>query len=264
MGKVFYTRLKQYYASVGKVLKGQSELASIFPNSNDIGLSRELIYAKFLQNHLPHACRVDLGGFLFNLDGEESKQLDVIITTDVCPQFNFHKTGFGKSFSCVDGTLAVACLKSNLDSLQLKDSLENIAAIPMHLPLNGRANPQAIITNYDNWPYKIVYAPKGISRENLANRLNEFYLEHPEIPFSRRPDIIHVCNEYVFIKLGENGGTTRDGTKIQPFTYWGQIDLESVYGLTVVVNNIQQALSASRQIIFNYGSIVDKIQIFDE
>lgn len=263
MQKDFFERLKRYYGSVGKVLKGQSELASIFPNSSDVGLSREWIYARFLQNHLPHACRVDLGGFLFNLDGAESKQLDVIITSDICPQFNFHNVGgFGKTFSCVEGTLAVACLKSNLDTAQLEDALNNIASIPKHEDLGTRANPLALIKNYENWPYKIVYASKGISRELLAERLEEFYTRNSNIPFSRRPDIIHVCGEYVFIKLGPEGGTTRDGTIVQPHTFWGQLDPDNVFGLATVVNNIQGALTASRQVIFDYGSIVDKIQIF--
>ena len=43
-----------------------------------------------------------LGGFLFGEDGEESKQLDVIISTDTAPRYDFRNPqGKGKSFGIV-------------------------------------------------------------------------------------------------------------------------------------------------------------------
>ena len=76
------------------------------------------------------------------MDGQESKQIDVIVTADVCPQFNFlNRDGQGPTFSCVDGTLAVASLKSNLDSTQLYNALDNLASIPPKLPLMVGCSP---------------------------------------------------------------------------------------------------------------------------
>ena len=59
----------------------------------------------------PFKCNVFAGGFLFNDAGNESKQLDVIVTTDTTPRFDLHNAdGAGKSFSPVDGTLAAVAL----------------------------------------------------------------------------------------------------------------------------------------------------------
>ena len=86
----FYNRLYEYFEQVGKVLRGQADVASVFPNTSDIGMSRESVYAKFLIQHAPSKCNVFLGGFLFGDNGEESKQLDVIITNDTAPRYNFY------------------------------------------------------------------------------------------------------------------------------------------------------------------------------
>ena len=53
MAKQFYIRLKNYFENVGEVLRGEADAGSIFPNTTDIGLSRELVYAEFLKQHAP-------------------------------------------------------------------------------------------------------------------------------------------------------------------------------------------------------------------
>ncbi|MBN72957.1 MAG: hypothetical protein CME32_27190 [Gimesia sp.] len=116
MAREFYIRLRKYYQRVAEVLRGDAEAASVFPNTTDIGQSRERIYARYLEQHAPSKCNVFLGGILFHEDGTESKQLDVIVTTDTAPRFNFHnEDGGGKSFSPVAGTLGIASIKSTLD-----------------------------------------------------------------------------------------------------------------------------------------------------
>jgi len=113
--KTIYDRLRDYYTKVGAVLRGEADAGSIFPNSTDVGMSREKVYANFLAQHAPSMCRVFFGGFLFDEAGAESKQLDIIITTDTTPRFDFHnQDGSGKSFSHVEGTLGVVSVKSTL------------------------------------------------------------------------------------------------------------------------------------------------------
>ena len=116
----FFLRLRDYYLKVAEVLRGEAEAATVFRNTTDIGASRERIYADFLRQHAPSKCNVFLGGFLFQADGSESRQLDIIVTTDTAPRYDFHnQDGGGKSFSPVEGTLAVASIKSTLDGAQL-------------------------------------------------------------------------------------------------------------------------------------------------
>src|SRR5258708_4248525 len=145
----FFHRLRRYYLDVAAVLRGEAGAASIFPNPTDVGMSRERIYAEFLRQHAPSKCNVFFGGFLFGNDGSESPQLDVIITTDTTPRFDFHnRDGMGKSFSPVEGTLGVASIKSTLDKNELEDALRGIAAIPPTGSLENRTTFGISINNY--------------------------------------------------------------------------------------------------------------------
>ena len=117
MAGPFFERLKTYFSKVGEVLKGQADVASIFPNTTDIGISRERIYAEVLRQHLPKSCTVSFGGFLFDMEGNESKQIDLIVLNDTSPQFNFHNpSGQGKAFACIDGCVAVASINTHARS----------------------------------------------------------------------------------------------------------------------------------------------------
>jgi hypothetical protein len=40
------------------VLKGEAEAASVFRNTSDVGLERELIYSIFLKQHVLSKCNV--------------------------------------------------------------------------------------------------------------------------------------------------------------------------------------------------------------
>lgn len=63
------TQLRDYYLSVAMVLRGEAEASSVFPNTTDIGMSREKAYQKFLKLHAPSKCNVFFGGYLFDEDG---------------------------------------------------------------------------------------------------------------------------------------------------------------------------------------------------
>lgn len=242
MAKPFYERLNSYFAQVGSVLRGESDAASIFPNTTDIGISRERVYVDFLRAHLPSSCNVQFGGFLFGLDGQESKQIDVIVTADVCPQFNFaNRDGYGKTFSCVDGALAVASLKSNLDSTQLLDALDNLSSIPSKSSLEGRVLPWLKVPDYPIWPFKIIYALKGMSLERIGESLLQYYLDHADTPQTDRPNLIHVAGQGCIIRQG-------------PYrVIWDRTD---VVGLLYAIINIQAVAMGSRHILFNYHDLL--------
>lgn len=259
MSAPFYRRLKEYYANVGKVLRGEANAASIFPNSTDIGVSRERVYAEFLRQHAPSMCNVLFGGFLFHEDGTESKQVDVIVTTDTCPQFNFHNQGGdGKTFACVEGTLACASIKSFLDKTQLEDSLANVASIPATGSLAGRVQPLLKIQNYEDWPYKVVYASDGLAADTILGHLLSYYAAHPEIPESRRPNLIHVAGKYLIFR--SQGAETLDGTrqlKRGEFVILG--GSPDVQGILWTIEGIQSRAVAAAQILYSYGFIINRI-----
>jgi hypothetical protein len=256
MTKPFYTRLQGYFCQIGKVLKGEADSASIFPNPTDIGVSREKVYAEILKQHLPACCNVVFGGFVFDLDGNESKQIDIIINNEQTIRFNFSNIdGSGKSFSCIDGCVGVVSIKSNLNSNELIDSLNNFASLPEKRPLEGRSNPLIIINNYEDWPYKIIYASSGNTPETSLSTINKYYLEHPEIPFYKRPNIVHVAGKYLFIRIGKEGGETRNGTKLSPNSYFCQTSFPDEFSIPYIISRMQTIATSANNIIYNFEDI---------
>ena len=263
MPKPFYFRLKEYFEKVSEVLKGEAKASSIFPNTSDIGVSRELIYAEFLKQHVPSKCNVFLGGFLFGEGGEESKQLDIIISTDTAPRYNFlNSDGNGKSFGPVEGCLGVASIKSNLNKEQLVDSLLGIASIPATQPLGNRVNPMIKINNYEDWPYKIIYASDGLAPETIMGHLNEFYKTNLDIPISRRPNIIHIAGKYVIFRIREGMSITNpDGTNeaVENGNFHLINTNPDMQAMIWTLDELQKLATATNHINFNYSAIINKI-----
>jgi len=264
MTQNFFSRLRSYYIKVAEVLRGEADAASVFANTTDIGMSRELAYAEFLKQHAPSKCNVFLGGFLFDDDGAESKQLDIIITTDTAPRFNFHnKDGAGKSFSPVEGTLGVVSVKSTLNRAELFDALGGIASIPATRTLGNRVNSLLNIKNYDDWPVKIIYATNGIAPETLLAHLNEYYTQNPAIPLNRRPNFIHVAGSCLIVRATE-GMSIHDrgtGTAIPlPLGAYHLITTDpDLQAIIWTLNQLQINTTSSSHILFSYDSIINKV-----
>lgn len=264
MTKFFYDRLRTYYLQVAEVLRGEARAASVFPNTTDIGISRERAYAEFLKQHAPSKCNVFLGGFLFGADGQESAQLDVIVTTDTTPRFNFPNAGdASKSFSPVDGTLAVASIKSTLNKTELEDALRGFASIPRCLPLTGRVPHGISISEHDDWPYKILYATAGIDGSTLASHLDAFYQRNPEIPDCRRPNVIHVSGAYTLTRVvpGMSGWDNVSNSRVELAV--GRFLLSArdpdLSALLLVLDALQQRAGASAHILYSYGELRQRV-----
>jgi Domain of unknown function (DUF6602) len=257
MAGPFFKRLRDYYEKVGEVLRGEAAAATIFPNSIDIGTSRERIYAEFLRQHSPSKCNVFYGGFLFDEVGNESKQIDVIITTDTCPQFNFHNPdGEGKTFTCVEGTLACASIKSFLDKAQIEDALNNLGSIPPTMKLDGRVIPLVQIKNYEDWPFKVLYASNGLKADTIVGHLQSFYAAHPTIPKCRMPNLIHVAGKYLILRVQE--GVLLDG--IPPSKDFCLSERNpDIQAIIWTINGIQERASGSNYILFRYDFLTHKI-----
>lgn len=259
MPRPFFDRLRSYFQDVGKVLRGQANSASIFPNPTDVGMSRERVYAEFLRQHLPSSCNVCFGGFLFDQEGNESSQVDVIITNDSSLRFDLHNPeGTGKSFGCIDGCVGVVCLKSNLTTAELRDALLNLASIPNKQSMERRTNPLVRLGNYEDWPFKIIYSPQGVQLETILSELNGFYQQQPGVPLHKRPNLIHVAGQYYIVRAAGNA-QTRDGTKIPENSFYGQADPTDVVALYWAVTNIQKVAMGSKHVLYDYRAMLDKI-----
>lgn len=264
MAGQFFQRLRTYYRDVAAVLRGEANPASIFPNTTDIGMSRERVYAEFLRQHTPSKCNVFFGGFLFGEDGSETAQLDVLVTTDTTPRFNFHnKDGQGKSFSPVEGTLAVASIKSMLNKNELEDALTGIAGIPPTIPLGDRISFTFSIQNYDDWPYKIIYASDGISADSLLGHLNNYYLSNPNIPLGRRPNVIHVSGKYIIMRnisgMIQWCPEKEKKKKLKAGTFQLLTHDPDLQGILWVLDGLQQRAAASTHILYSYSEMKNRV-----
>jgi Domain of unknown function (DUF6602) len=247
---------------VSGALRRKSEAARVFPNAADVGSSRERLYAEFLRQSLPSACNIVSGGFLFNHEGVESGQMDIIVTEDTCPQFNFfNEDGQGKTFRCIDGTLAVASLKSKLTKATLHEAIANLASLPSKRPLTKEmVNPRAIISEYDDWPYKIIFAPSGESADKIWDALTDYFAKHATRIFAS-PNLVHVAGKYSIFRTGTEPSQFVDGKVVPPFTWIEEADPTDASPFGRVIVEIQQRLSASRHILFDYNQVLSKFRL---
>lgn len=264
MAEPFYKRLAKYYLKVAEVLRGEAEAATIFPNSTDKGGLREGVYAEFLRAHLPSKCNVFFGGYLFHSDGSESKQLDVIVTTDTAPRFDFDYGGVKKSFAPSEGSLAVASIKSKLDKKQLFDALDNIASIPSMESLADRAPPGLHIRDYEDWPYKIIFASDSISVDSILEHLSVYFNEHPEIPLYRRPNLIHVPGKMAILRATDaNNFMAPDGDVLAGY-FTGTFCLMErgldITAITSVIQAVQSNAQSSTFISYPFAKIMREVQ----
>jgi hypothetical protein len=116
----FIDRFRQYLVSTIESLKREEDSASVFANTTDSGQSKEARIRDILRLHIPKSANIDLGGFLFDLEGNESKQLNLIITDSSSLRYDFHnRDGGGKAFACVDGCIGVISSKTNLNKAEI-------------------------------------------------------------------------------------------------------------------------------------------------
>ena len=222
---------------------------------------REKIYRDVLRLHLPSSCNIIQGGFLFGQDGTESRQIDLLVTEGTAMQYNFLSKGeSGKAFACVDGCLAIVSVKSTLTSTELEDSLLCFSSIPEKEPLTeGRVPYMMKIKDYEDWPYKIIYASDGVSSKTVLDFLAHFYAEHAEIPINKRPNLIHVIGKYAITRVPKEGQKTRSGDTLEPNSFHLNPDPKGVVGLLIAVSAVQDNVTAAKIIYYSYWEILNKI-----
>jgi hypothetical protein len=184
--------------------------------------------------------------------------MDLLVLSHVSPQFNFHiVNGSGKSFAMVDGTLSTISIKSSLDSKEINDTLLNMASIPDKTITSGMMNPYLPIHDYEDWPLKVIFAFDGVSIDTAHNAVYSFYENNPEIPVSKRPNIIHVLGKYFAVKTKEN--TTLDGKPLPKDQYYfTEHDNPDVFAFFYVISEIQKHAWLSQHISFRFWDELNK------
>lgn len=264
MKQDIFDHLKEHYASVAEELSSQARQAGLLRNPTGVGTEREEVYRTFLERHLPKMCDVFLGGYVFDMTGNSSSQMDVIVTAGSTPRFRM--SSGDRYIAPLEGTIAVAEIKSQLNKATLWEALTGCASVPP-MPASGGIKPPYLRINEERWqetPYKIVFAYDGISADTICGHIDEFYTQRPEIPHYRRPNIIHVLDHYMIMRI--TSGTTvtnSDGTpdvnqpeigQYQPF-FVAPDTLAMAWKLIA----LQENAFLSNHLLYKYGEWYNKI-----
>lgn len=256
MSKDIFTRMREYFDGCAKEMSAKSRKSSIHSHKGDAGDSREQALLKFIADHLPIRCRVAQGGFIFDVHGNESKQMDLLVTNDLAIQFNNN----GKGFTSIEGCYCAISIKTEINKDELFDALHNIASIPLLTPETMELDPdlcrvdQAI---YLSFPLKIVFAYRGLKQETISQHLQDFYSANKEIQIQQRPDLIISLDDFCFVRQDSYSVVTGTGSEAQTeaSSRYQSVDFEDIgaYSLFRLMTQIQTCsnLGASVKYTFN-------------
>ena len=249
--------LKNHFKAMAIELKSKGEQASVFAHTSDTGTEREEAYRTFLERHLPKICDVFLGGYIFDMNGHKSSQMDIIVTDGYTPRFVMPDGS--KHIAHLEGSLAVVEVKSNLDKESIHKALRGCASIPEMPDLEGRINPMFKLSA-DAWvdlPYKIIFAYDGIEPKITLNHINRFYDENDCVPLHRRPNIIHVLNKYIIIRrtagteISNSDGSVSDVTP-EIGEYAALTEHSDVSAMLWIINALHQNAFVANHIMYKF------------
>lgn len=255
----FIDRFRQYLTATIQTLHTEEKAASVFANTTDIGQSKEARIRDLLRLHIPKSANIDLGGFLFDLEGNESKQLDLIITDSSSLHYDFHnRDGGGKAFACVDGCVGVISSKTTLNRSEMWEALDNIASIPPNTALTHRnSDPRLDLSAMLDGPVKAIIAERGIDPNTLIQHVALFYKEHPEIPFSRRPNYIHVLGQYCWVRV-RSPIRNDDGHEARPGQFCLRQKEPDLYFFCELLLCIEKLTRMHRAVWYDYTPIFSR------
>ena len=193
--------LAAHYAAVAQELSSQAQQAGLLRNPTATGTEREDVYRAFLERHLPRSCDVFLGGYIFDKSGNSSSQMDVIATGGNVPRFRM--SSGERHIAPLEGTVAVAEVKSHLTKETLREALDGCASIPPMPKPEGIVPPYLRVpeARWNDAPYKTIFAYDGLSSDTICAHIAEYYEQNTHIPLFRRPNIIHVLNKYLIMRV---------------------------------------------------------------
>ena len=259
-----FSDLKSYYIQVAQNLIAEAKQAALLVNPTGVGTEREEAYRDFLDRHLPKTCDVFLGGYVFDVKGNASKQIDVIVTSTNTPTFQLSNQS--RSIAPLEGTIAVAEIKSKLDKANLCSALENFAAIPRMPDSEGIVSPQ-IRVHQQRWtdiPYKIILAYDAIEKERLYKYIWEFYEVNGHIPLERRPNIIHVLGRYMVMRLTpamqilkSDRTPTAESIKVGQYRWF--YPNSDILAIAWTLNAIQENVFIMNHSMFKYDEWINEI-----
>ena len=256
-----FERFRDYFQGIADAFNNIEEASRIFPNTTDAGTTREDVFLAFLRRHIPKRCGIIKGGFIFDSLGNESKQIDIIITNDATIQFQqfSDRQNGGKSFSIIEGCVCAISIKTNLEKNELLDSLDNLSSIPQMPkidinPLLGKH------WRVEDSPICVIFAFFGAELNTILKHLNEYYNTN-KVPDNRKPDFIIVNNKFIIRRAGRESLPKYDGTQIPPNTFYPLPTFKYVggYSLWFLLTDIGALAGFTPHMLLNFDPYTVKM-----
>ena len=260
-----FTKMVEYFDGLVQEMMSEASQAGLLQNPTAVGTGREEIFRPLLERHLPDNCEVFRGGYVFNVEGESSRQIDVIATSGPTPRFEILPNL--QAIAPLEGTICVGEVKTRLDKRELINALENFASLPQI------ANPaKALNPNIGNvgaefwwdWPYKVIFAYESIKKETIYQYLSDFYTEHPEIPHACRPSLIHVLGKYIIVRWLPGMGaqnvfvpTTPINTTVGNYRWFDTA--ADLAAMALMFSQLQRSAFLAYHMIWHYDRWIDQL-----
>ena len=260
-----YQLMVDQFRGVDDQLLADASTSKGLSNPTDVGTEREVAVMRMLERFLPSTCQLAQGGFLFNIRGDSSRQVDLIATGGNAPCIRSNSGNI--AVAPVEDTVAVVEVKSKLDKNELNMALNNFASIPSIDSPDKRTAPY-IKKPPDyfwwDWPYKLIVGFDGIRRELLVQYIQEFYDSNPDIPFHRRPSMIYIVKKYSVRRMSpdykivsEDGASTTDQPPIG--TYRSFCERSNGAALMSFLMETQKRLFVGRNMLWPYEDGINNV-----
>ncbi len=252
--------LRDYFNSLALSLSAESASASLGGHRPDTGANRESLLIRILNNHLPERLRAIPGGTVVNLEGELSKQIDIIVKNDLFPKFEQHE----KSCVLSESVAGVLSVKSHLDKASLEEAIENVASVPEFsdatLSLSNSSIVRADLAAKfkTNWPLRAVFAYDSIDPDRVYKHSLAYFNANKDRT-SKFPEMI-VVNRRLCVRFLREGGTLQDGTKLPP-NYMNPMlltDSTCGYPLAGIVTTLNNYVPWMHYMKMTFSPYVDK------
>ncbi len=250
------------------------ELASKIPQttsstSSDKGTQREGALLNLIENHLPSRSGVHIGGYVFDSEGDKSKQIDLIVATDSTLKFRTSKDSFAKTNTCVEGCLCAISVKSKLNKKELIDSIDNLASISTEKKYSSK-NPfiENIDEQLEKLPLKVIFAyEKGKDIRSLLVDLKN-HVDENNIEDNKKPDFIIVNNEFIAekIKKGQKSIRTNEILPEGKYAIYSKENTKFVGGrsLWTLLTRIQQYGDIADEADIDFNHYYEQIKLSDD
>ena len=166
-----FAAISGYFESAcSAMLHERNAKKSLLSNPADIGKAIEGVYREFLKQHVPAKSDILEGGYVFDVAGRRSHQMDIIVHSGDTHRFRDTE---GQACATLEGTVADIEVTSYLAKRKIDDELKKFAHIPPMAQFRGLGNRREFEKNPDlkefwaDAPYKAVIAFDGVDASPL-------------------------------------------------------------------------------------------------